>query len=175
MGAAAFIMAEIVGTPYVNIMKAGLMPALLFFVSVLFVVHLQAVKSDLKIQESPVELEGSLASTVLTGLPFIVPFFTLIGMIFSRLFMLIVYVDPGAFAVSDVLMQELVREGFRGSGLLQYFSLITLTTIGYGDISPVSPLARNLAAVEGITGQLFVAAVIARLVALYTSNRSRPR
>ena len=80
MGAAAFIMAEIVGTPYVNIMKAGLMPALLFFFSVLFVVHLQAVKSGLKIQESPVELEGSLASTVLTGLPFIVPFFTLIGM-----------------------------------------------------------------------------------------------
>ena len=48
MGAAAFIMAEIVGTPYVNIMKAGLMPALLFFVSILFVVHLQALKSGIK-------------------------------------------------------------------------------------------------------------------------------
>ena len=48
MGAAAFIMAEIVGTPYVNIMKAGLMPALLFFVSILVVVHLQALKSGIK-------------------------------------------------------------------------------------------------------------------------------
>jgi len=80
MGAAAFIMAEIVGVPYVDIMKAGLIPALLFFISVLFVVHLQAVKSDLEIREHPIEREESLASTVFTGLPFIVPFFTLIGM-----------------------------------------------------------------------------------------------
>jgi len=80
MGAAAFIMAEIVGTPYVNIMKAGLIPALLFFLSILFVVHLQAVKSDLKIQDRPVEQTGSTLDTVVSGLPFIVPFLTLIGM-----------------------------------------------------------------------------------------------
>jgi TRAP transporter 4TM/12TM fusion protein len=80
MGAAAFIMAEIVGTPYVNIMKAGLIPALLFFLSVLFVVHLQAVKSDLKIQEQRIEPDGSTLDTIVSGLPFIVPFFTLIGM-----------------------------------------------------------------------------------------------
>ncbi len=80
MGAAAFIMAEIVGTPYVNIMKAGLIPALLFFVSVLFVVHLQAVKSDLAIQERVPESGQSPAATVVAGLPFVIPFFTLIGM-----------------------------------------------------------------------------------------------
>jgi len=80
MGAAAFIMAEIVGTPYVNIMKAALIPALLFFVSVLFVVHLQAVKSDLAIPEREPESEHSVVGTAVAGLPFIVPFFTLIGM-----------------------------------------------------------------------------------------------
>ena len=51
MGAAAFIMAEIVGTPYVNIMKAGLIPALLFFVSVLFV---QLIIIDTNINKSPI-------------------------------------------------------------------------------------------------------------------------
>ena len=83
MGAAAFIMAEIVGTPYVNIMKAGLIPALLFFVSVLFVVHLQAVKSDLAIQERSLKSGRLDVGTVVSGLPFIVSFFTLIGMMIA--------------------------------------------------------------------------------------------
>ena len=80
MGAAAFIMAEIVGTPYVNIMKAGLIPALLFFMSVLFVVHLQAVKSDIPIQDGRDTESDSVGGTLYSGLPFIVPFVTLIGM-----------------------------------------------------------------------------------------------
>ena len=42
MGAAAFIMAEIIGKPYTEIMKAGIVPALLFFISTFFVVHFQA-------------------------------------------------------------------------------------------------------------------------------------
>ncbi len=83
MGAAAFIMAEIVGTPYVNIMKAGLIPALLFFISVLFVVHLQAVKSDLAITEAQAVPEQSFLATITGGLPFVVPFFTLIGMMIA--------------------------------------------------------------------------------------------
>ena len=42
--AAAFIMAEIIGKPYTEVMKAGLFPALLFFISTFFVVHFQAKK-----------------------------------------------------------------------------------------------------------------------------------
>ena len=48
MGAAAFIMAEIIGKPYTEIMKAGIIPALLFFISTFFVVHFQAKKNGLK-------------------------------------------------------------------------------------------------------------------------------
>ena len=48
MGAAAFIMAEIVGVPYVEIMRTALIPALLFFVSIFVVVHLQAVRRNIK-------------------------------------------------------------------------------------------------------------------------------
>jgi TRAP transporter 4TM/12TM fusion protein len=80
MGAAAFIMAEIVGTPYVNIMKAGLMPALLFFLSVLFVVHLQAQKSGIEPEMGDGEASAPLLKTLLNGLPFLFPFISLIGM-----------------------------------------------------------------------------------------------
>jgi hypothetical protein len=45
-----------------------------------------------------------------------------------------------------------------------YFSFVTLATLGYGDISPVHPIARSLAVAEAITGQLYLAILIARLV-----------
>lgn len=47
-----------------------------------------------------------------------------------------------------------------------YFSFITLTTVGYGDITPVKPIARTLAMGEALTGQLYLAVLIARLVAM---------
>jgi voltage-gated potassium channel len=49
-----------------------------------------------------------------------------------------------------------------------YFSFVTLSTLGYGDILPVHRVAQNWAAVEAMIGQFFIAIVIARLVALYT-------
>ncbi len=52
-----------------------------------------------------------------------------------------------------------------------YFSFITLSTVGYGDITPVSKVARMLAATEAMTGLLYVAVLIARLVALYSSPK----
>ena len=82
MGAAAFIMAEIVGTPYVNIMKAGLMPALLFFVSILVVVHLQALKSGIKSSTEPPDGEP-MSKTLIGGVPFVVPFIALVGMMIA--------------------------------------------------------------------------------------------
>ena len=54
-----------------------------------------------------------------------------------------------------------------------YFSFITLSTVGYGDITPVSRIARWLAAMEAMTGSLYVAVLIARLVALYRSGEGK--
>jgi voltage-gated potassium channel Kch len=48
-----------------------------------------------------------------------------------------------------------------------YFSYTTLTTLGYGDIVPVSQIARTLATLEAITGQLYLAVLVARLVGLH--------
>ena len=47
-----------------------------------------------------------------------------------------------------------------------YFSYVTLTTVGYGDITPVLPIARTLAVGEALAGQLYLAVMIARLVAM---------
>jgi uncharacterized membrane protein len=76
-------------------------------------------------------------------------------------------VDPGAFnfpAVSDegTLMSKLV-----------YFSFTTLTTVGYGDVTAVNTAARSLALLEALTGQLFPAILIARLVSLEVSHRQK--
>ncbi|MEH6551805.1 MAG: potassium channel family protein [Pseudomonadales bacterium] len=51
---------------------------------------------------------------------------------------------------------------------LMYFSYITLTTVGYGDILPVSSAARSWAMMEGIVGQFYLAIIMARLVSLYS-------
>ena len=53
-----------------------------------------------------------------------------------------------------------------------YFSFITLSTVGYGDITPLSPGARTLAMMEAMTGTLYMAVLISRLVALYSSQSS---
>lgn len=52
-----------------------------------------------------------------------------------------------------------------------YFSFVTLCTVGYGDITPVSKVARMLAMVEAITGQFYIAVLISRLVSMYSNNK----
>jgi TRAP transporter 4TM/12TM fusion protein len=79
MGAAAFIMAEIIGRPYRDVMMAALIPALLFFTSILFIVHLRAVKSGMvvSVEAAPPE---PLSSALIPGLRFVIPFALLVGM-----------------------------------------------------------------------------------------------
>jgi Ion channel len=54
---------------------------------------------------------------------------------------------------------------------MSYFSLATITTTGYGDLAPVHQLARSLANLEAVFGQLFPATFVARLVALHLAHR----
>lgn len=59
--------------------------------------------------------------------------------------------------------------------ILNYFSFVTITTLGYGDISPVSDQARNLAVFEAFIGQMYVAILIARLIAIHTAQASEKK
>jgi hypothetical protein len=54
-----------------------------------------------------------------------------------------------------------------------YFSFVTLATLGYGDIAPRTDVARSVAILEGVGGQLFLAVLVARLVSLYSMNTKR--
>ena len=54
---------------------------------------------------------------------------------------------------------------------MTYFSLTTLTTLGYGDYLPVHPIARSLANLEAVFGQLFPSTLLARLVALHLAQQ----
>jgi voltage-gated potassium channel len=58
---------------------------------------------------------------------------------------------------------------------LRYFSFMTLTTVGYGDIVPRSSPARTLAALEAVTGQIYLAVLVARLVGLHIVHASDSR
>jgi voltage-gated potassium channel len=54
-----------------------------------------------------------------------------------------------------------------------YFSFVTLATLGYGDITPRTDVARSVAILEGVGGQLFLAVLVARLVSLYSMKTKR--
>ena len=54
-----------------------------------------------------------------------------------------------------------------------WLNFVTMTTIGYGDISPLHPAARSLAVAEGLAGQLYLAILIARLVSMRMTTRGR--
>jgi hypothetical protein len=56
-----------------------------------------------------------------------------------------------------------------------YFSLITLTTVGYGDITPASNLARAISSIEALTGQLYLVSIVAAVVARYEPERRARR
>ncbi|MEN6373944.1 MAG: potassium channel family protein [Smithella sp.] len=85
--------------------------------------------------------------------------YILIGILWACFYVLIETVYPGSFNFAGAKTD---RSGFL------YFSFVTLTTTGYGDVLPVSVQARSLAMLEMITGQLFIAMTVARLVSLYT-------
>jgi len=88
-----------------------------------------------------------------------------IGLIFVALFGFVALLVPNAFNIVAP-----VRGNF-DIGSLTYFSFVTLTTIGYGDVVPLHPYARGFANVEAIIGQLYPATLLARLVTLELGSR----
>lgn len=84
--------------------------------------------------------------------------YLMLGVIWAHAYALVGLQRPGAFA-GPVDPADGPRAFF-------YFSFVTLTTMGYGDVLPVHPAARSLATLEGVTGTLYLAILLARLVSL---------
>jgi voltage-gated potassium channel len=62
----------------------------------------------------------------------------------------------------------------RSPPLRRCSSFTTVATLGYGDVSPLSPGARALSVMEGLAGQLYLAVLVARLVAIHTARALKP-
>jgi Ion channel len=110
--------------------------------------------------------EGSITIRRIQGA---VAVYLLLGLTWAGVYEIIHGVWPGAFRFSEPVPET--RIDFATS--LAYYSFVTLTTMGYGDITPLHPVARSAAILEALVGQLFPAILIARLVAMELAARER--
>lgn len=92
--------------------------------------------------------------------------YLLLGMTWALGYMYVNIMDPQAFYVPSehTLSGSLIWTDFF------YYSFVSLTTLGFGDIVPVSSMARSMTILEAVTGVMFIATYVARLVGLYQSN-----
>lgn len=91
--------------------------------------------------------------------------YLLIGVIWALLYVFVNILIPGSFNVQ-----------ISGSAYVQlqaflYYSFVTLTTLGYGDIAPIRETARELSTIEAILGQFYIATLVAGLVAAYITRK----
>jgi hypothetical protein len=91
--------------------------------------------------------------------------YMLAGIFFGLFYWVVEQIGPGSFVTA--------AEFNRMSAV--YFSFVTLATLGYGDIVPRTDVARGLAIVEAVGGQLFLAVMVARLVSLYSRGESNAK
>jgi hypothetical protein len=95
-------------------------------------------------------------------------FYLNLVLLFSTIYRLILDIAPAAFSgLPDG------AEGSRRFAALIYFSFVTLTSTGYGDILASNPFARSLANLEAVVGQLYPATLLARLVAQHLQGQTR--
>lgn len=139
---AADLASWFVPVPRPWVIAMGLLSLLLFFALVLF----QTLRGG---PVTPHRLQGAVAA------------YLLLGVLWAYAYALVEALHPGAFSGPI--------SGADGPRALLYFSFVTLTTTGYGDVLPVHPAARSLANLEAVTGTLFVAILVARLVSLAVS------
>jgi len=96
----------------------------------------------------------------------------LLGTVWGTYYALLVLLSPDALSISSALAKASAWNGPKQpfTPLMQYYSFTTLATLGYGDVSPLSLGARALSIIEGVTGQLYLAILIARLVGMHTAR-----
>lgn len=91
--------------------------------------------------------------------------YLLIGLMFASFFAALDYLVSGPFFADNQPAN---------AQTVQYFSFVTLTTLGYGDFTAAGSLGRAVAVLEALAGQVFLATLVARLVSAYRAPRRRP-
>ncbi len=95
--------------------------------------------------------------------------YLLIGIAWTFLFGLVEHIHPGSISMPQTLEPFLVSKQ-QHFNVLMYFSFTSLTTLGFGDINPVVPIARTLSYLEAVIGQLYLTILVARLVGLHIAT-----
>ena len=104
---------------------------------------------------SQVLLTGKVDTNIIIGS---VALYLLIGLIWSIFYTIILEISPEAFAGIEA------GPWYDNMSATTYFSFVTLTTLGYGDISPTKPMAEVVVVLEAITGMFYLAVIVASLI-----------
>ena len=92
--------------------------------------------------------------------------YLLLALMWTFIYRLLENLYPGSFAVAHDNLHS-------AENIYLYFSLVTITTLGYGDITPIGSQAVALSVLEAITGQIYLVVVVAWFVGLYVSRKSK--
>ncbi len=96
--------------------------------------------------------------------------YLLLGVLWGFIYAILLRFDPSAFKGLDF---ENLDESEPLIPILVYFSFVTISTLGYGDITPATTVAGTLAWLESVTGQLYIAILVGRLVGLHLAAQKR--
>jgi hypothetical protein len=107
--------------------------------------------------------------TVLGG----ISVYLLLGLIWVLAYSMVEHLAPGSFRADGAPLPRPRDPGEFRQPDLMYFSYVTLTTVGYGDVLAKTTVARALAAAEAVTGSLYLAVFVARLVGLHLAHHQR--
>ena len=94
--------------------------------------------------------------------------YLMIGLIFAFIYIALFNFEHSNFAVSEMLEAQKLKYD---ENIFVYFSYVTMTTLGYGDVTPVTTIARVVVQFQVLLAQLYLAIFIARLVSMYTANK----
>jgi hypothetical protein len=94
--------------------------------------------------------------------------YLLLAVMFSLIIIVVMFYNPNAITFPE---QASMGENMNNFGAYMYYVIITMATVGYGDVMPVDPVARSLSTLMAITGQLYVAILISMLVGKYLGRQ----
>ena len=95
--------------------------------------------------------------------------YLLLGIIYSLLVTFVILFDQNAYNFTWI--KNFIQSDVSHMSEILYYTFVTFTTLGYGDIVPHAPAARSLAILISVTGQIYIAIIIALLVGKYASNQ----
>lgn len=98
--------------------------------------------------------------------------FLFLGLAWAMVYAMITHAHPESFVLNGKLSP--LSDGPPAADLLTYYSFVTLTTVGYGDVVPATPITRTCEWIEAASGQFYLAVIVAGLASMLASRQRLP-